>query len=111
MLTKSLKRLRVAYKGLTLYHDGLPNSSNPIGFQQNFSRDSIEVALVAEDPGILRDQLIFGNLNQSKGQNPKNGGEKFKYHHQLPGVEVFRGLFSDYCATDRCPLFNRPRLL
>lgn len=83
--------------GLNLYRAGIDGEA---GYLQNFSRDALEAGMMADELKMVRDQLIFGNLRQAKGPNPLNGSEAFKYHHQLPGVVVKRGLSTDYNASD-----------
>lgn len=91
-------RLSIPTKEGILYKAGLNNDGD--GYVQDFSRDTLEAGMMAEDPKMVRDQLIFGNLHQAKQHNPINGAEPFKYHHQLPGVVVKRGLSTDYNASD-----------
>jgi len=83
--------------GLTLYKAGIDGEA---GYPQNFSRDTLEAGMMVGDLGMVRDQLIFGNLHQAQRPNCLNGAEPFKYHHQLPGVVVQRGLSTDYDASD-----------
>lgn len=85
--------------GLILYKAGL-NNGRKGGYPYNFSRDSIEAGMIADNPLMVRDQLIFGNLHQAKRPNPLNGAEPFKYHHQSPGVVLENGSSTDYNASD-----------
>lgn len=94
------ERLIFRQDGLVLYRAGLSNDPESSGYPQNFSRDSLEGAQTARDPMMARDQIIFGNLHQAKEADPANGAEPWKYHHQLPGVEVNGGRNSAYCSTD-----------
>lgn len=93
------ERLRIHKDGLVLYKAGLNNGGED-GYVQDFSRDALEAGMMADDPKMVRDQLIFGNLHQAKQHDPINGAEPFKYHHQLPGVTLRRGLSTDYNASD-----------
>ncbi len=97
MSPELLAVLSIQTEGLTLYKAGIDGEA---GYPQNFSRDTLEAGMMADDPKMVRDQLIYGNLRQAKTPNPLNGAEAFKYHHQLPGVIVQRGLSTDYNATD-----------
>lgn len=97
-------RLSIRTKGLTLYRAGLDNNGDG-GYIQNFSRDSLEAGETVHDYHMLRDQLIYGNLHQAKAQNPLNGAEPFKFHHQFPGVVVQRGLSTEYNASDAVALY------
>ena len=100
MLPELRERLSVRTKeGLILYKAGLDNGGED-GYIQDFSRDVLEAGMMADDPAMVRDQLIYGNLRQAKRPDPQNGAEPFKYHHQLPGVILKRGLSTDYNASD-----------
>lgn len=92
-------RLSIPTKEGILYKAGLNNGGDD-GYIQDFSRDTLESGEMINDPIMIRDQLIFGNLHQAKRPNPLNGAEPFKYHHQLPGVILRRGLSTDYNASD-----------
>lgn len=89
-------------EGLILYKAGINGEA---GYPQNFSRDVLEAGMMADDPAMVKDQLIFGNLRQAKRSDPETGAERFKYHHQLPGVILKRGLSTDYNASDANALY------
>ncbi len=82
-----------AYSDLRLYSAGS-------GYPQNFSRDAIEAGLIADDPFMLRDQLIFGMRLQARVQDPFSGAQPFAFHHQYPSVVIRDGLNTGYAATD-----------
>ena len=104
-MSPELARLSIRTKqGLTIYKAGLNNNGDG-GYIQDFSRDSLEASETAHDYAMLRDQLIFGNLHQAKVQNPLNGAEPFKFHHQFPGVVFQRGLSTEYNASDAVALY------
>lgn len=86
--------------GLVLYRAGISSDPNYKSYFENFSRDTIEAGLTLEDPIMLRDQIIFGNRHQAKSPNPLTAAEPWKYHHQMPGAECGKGLYTTYCATD-----------
>ena len=97
----AISRLVVPTKeGLTLYKAGLNNDCGGADYNQNFTRDGLEAGMTADDPMMVRDQVFFSNLHQAKRPNPLTGAEPFKYHHQLPGVIVHRGLSTEYNASD-----------
>ncbi len=91
--------------GLLLYKAGLNEGREDEGFIQNFSRDQLESGIMANDLEMIRGQLIFGNLHQAKTADSLTGAERFKYHHQLPGVVVKRGLSTEYNASDADALY------
>ncbi|MBI3109569.1 hypothetical protein HYZ06_00840 [Candidatus Daviesbacteria bacterium] len=94
-------RLSIRTKeGLILYKAGLNNNSGGEDYSQNFSRDVLEAGMMAGDTRMIRDQLIYGNLHQAKRPDPQKGAERFKYHHQLPGVRLKTGLSTEYNASD-----------
>ncbi|MDO8577244.1 MAG: hypothetical protein Q7R82_02790 [Candidatus Daviesbacteria bacterium] len=97
MSPELLAVLSIQTEGLTLYKAGICGET---GYPQNFSRDTLEAGMMADDPEMVGDQLTFSNLHQAKRPNPRNGAEPFKYHHQLPGVVVHRGLSTEYNASD-----------
>lgn len=97
-------RLSIRTNGLGLYKAGLNNGGDG-GYVQDFSRDTLEAGEMINDLRMIRDQLIFGNLHQAKQPDPLNGAEPFKYHHQLPGVTLRRGLSTTYNAADASALY------
>ena len=102
MSPELLVALSIQTEGLTLYKAGICGET---GYHQNFSRDALESGMMADDPKMVRDQLTFGNLHQAQRPNSLNGAEAYKYHHQLPGVIVQRGLSTDYNASDAVALY------
>lgn len=108
-MSAALELLRVCTKeGLVLYRAGI-NVNNgkkaEEGFPQNFNRDNLEAGKTAGDLEMIKHQLVYANLHQANGADPFTAAEKFKCHHQLPGVIVQRGLSTEYAASDATALY------
>lgn len=89
--------LSISREGLTLYKAGI---DGPAGYLENFPRDTLESGMAADDPDMIRDQIIYVHLSQAKEHNPLTGAEPFKPHHQRPGVILENGLSTEYNASD-----------
>jgi len=93
-----MERLRIKYKDFVLYKAGLPN------FPRNFARDGILSGILAGDPELLRDQLVFCSEIQGRKRNPYTGEEPGKIFHEYPGVEL-RGLSTQFNTCDSTALY------
>lgn len=93
-----LSSLRQSRDGLTVYDAGLPR------FPRNFTRDGVISALLADDPAMMRDQLLFCALHQGEKTNPQTGEELGKIHHEWPGYPI-RGAITTYNACDAAAFF------
>lgn len=91
-----LNLLRV--KNTQLYMAAYP------GYLGNFSRDSIIYGMLAGDRQALCAQIEFSAKNQGKNNNPINGEEPGKIHHELPGV-ILDNKSTAYNACDTTALF------
>ncbi len=93
------KNLLIQRKGnLVLYSAGFPH------FGKNFSRDSIISAILMQDFGMLRDQLIYSARNQGIKKDSLTGEEPGKIHHEIPEFKK-DGLTTKYNACDTTLLY------
>ena len=92
-MSPELKSLILHENGLVVYRAGLP------GYPSNFTRDSIQAALISQDYVMLGDQLRHSSQLQSKNRDPFSGAEPGKFHHQSPGVKI-RNLSTKYNASE-----------
>ncbi len=93
-----MKRLKITIEGHDLYMAGLP------GFPRVFSRDSLISGIIASDPEMLKNQILFSALKQGKKINHITGEEPGKIFHEYPGVDI-RGSNTEFCACDTTALF------
>lgn len=99
------ERLRIHTQGgLILYRAGL-NNDGENGYVQDFSRDTLESGIAADDLDMIRDQIIYGHKLQARQKNPFTGAEPYKFHHQYPGVILANGLSTEYNASDTSALY------
>lgn len=83
---------------LILYSAGSPS------FPADFTRDTLIAGLLARDPTLLHDQLLFCSQNQGAICDPQSGEEPGKIHHEIPPAEM-RGLSTLYNACDTTALY------
>ncbi len=84
--------------GLDVYNAGLPR------FPRNFTRDGIISAILANDLGMLDQQLRFCTLHQGTKFDPASGEEPGKIHHEWPGFPI-RERLTTYNACDSAAFF------
>ncbi|MEA3230085.1 MAG: hypothetical protein U9P44_04165 [archaeon] len=92
-----MQELEIEYDGFNLYNAGS-------GYSQNFSRDSILSAILAEDSDMLRNQLSFCAVKQGLDKNPYSGEEPGKIFHEFPEVNI-NGLSTGFAACDTTALY------
>jgi glycogen debranching enzyme len=93
-----MRKLQTKIDGYCLHQAGLP------GFPRNFTRDSIISGILARDPQLLQEQLVFCALNQGSKKVPISGEEPGKIFHEYPGVDI-RGHSTLYNGSDTTALF------
>ncbi len=93
-----MQRLERIRSDLRLYNAGLPR------FPRNFTRDSVIAALLADDVGMMRDQLIFCARHIGRRNDPLTGEEVGKVHHEWPGYPL-RERMTTYNACDGSAFF------
>jgi hypothetical protein len=69
------------------------------GYKSSFTRDSLIAMSLRGDPDVLESQIDYSARRLGKVQNPFNGEEPGKAHHELPCVET-NGLSTAYNACD-----------
>ncbi|MEI6728773.1 MAG: hypothetical protein WCK98_03975 [bacterium] len=93
-----LSNLHFDHDELSLFRAGSP------GYPGNFSRDSLIAGFLFEDPGIIKDQLIFCAQQQGDKTDSFTGEEPGKIHHEIPEISM-RGHTTRYAACDTTALF------
>jgi glycogen debranching enzyme len=93
-----MQRLRTEYSGYSVHVAGLPS------FPRNFSRDSFVSGLLAKDPSLLKEQLLFSAFLQATQTSSYTGAEPGKIHHEYPEA-VLRDYSTLYNACDTTALY------
>jgi len=75
-VSHALDRLRIDYKGYTLYMAGLPVFSRP------FFRDMAKASRIFGDQEMIANSLVFASALQAKAADPNSGAQPGKIYHE-----------------------------
>ncbi len=83
----------------TSYVAGIP------GYPNNFTRDVLISAFLANNMDMLSSQIDISYSYQSEKENQYDGAEVGKIHHEFPGIMLRQNLITTYNACDTTALF------
>ena len=75
-ISEALNRLRIDFKGYTLYKAGLP------GYGRPFFRDMAKASRLFADPEMMANGLTFAGALQAKEADPNSGAQPGKIFHE-----------------------------
>ena len=88
----SAQSLRININGFELYQAGP-------GYPRNFPRDSFTSGILAQDPEMLFNQILYCNTKLGRTKNPITGEEPGKDFHEDGGA-IIRNLSTEYNNCD-----------